>query len=168
MKKLHSKLILTSAFGLLFIANINAQTKGKVVTNSKTTDVTTTIHEPGIQIHEPGIEIHEPGIVIHEPGFEIHEPGFQNQGPGHNSSDKIKLQMYPNPAVDIVHIRSEHHHFKAFSIYDYSGTQILDKGVFEVADHHVEIGVSHLEKGLYILVLQADHNQIAVKRFVKK
>ncbi len=145
-----------------------AQSQGKVVTSSKTTDVTTTIHEPGIQIHEPGIEIHEPGIVIHEPGFEIHEPGFQNQGPGHNSSDKIRMQMYPNPAVDVLHLRSEHHHFRAFSIYNHTGTQELERGVFDVANHHVEVSVSHLDKGLYILVIQADHSQIAVKRFVKK
>ncbi len=169
MKNLRNNLILTSAFGILSVVAMNAQSSGKVITNAKTTDVTTTIHEPpSISIHEPpAIEIHEPPAVeIHDPGFDLFGPGLNNQGPEGNNSDKIKLKLYPNPAVDIINISSEHYHFKAFSIYNNSGV-ILDKGVFEIQDHIAQLNISQLQKGLYILVIQADHGQIAVKRFVK-
>ncbi len=174
-----TKLLVKISLSFLFVCggifSSQAQSSGKVVTTSKTTDVTTaihepgiTIHEPGVEIHEPGVEIHEPGIEIHEPGFQIHEPGQQNQGPGHNSSDKIRMQLYPNPAVDMINVHSEHYHFRAYSIYDNTDGRVLDKGVFDTPDHTAQIQVSQLAKGLYILVVEADQRQIAVKRFSKK
>ncbi len=166
-----TKLLLKISLSFLFVCggilSSHAQSSGKVITTSKTTDVTTSIHEPGIEIHEPGIEIHEPGIEIHEPGFEIHEPGFQNQGPGHNSSDKLRLQVYPNPAVDVLNLSSEHYNLKAFSIYDNTGA-VLDQGLFEVPAHTAQINVTQLEKGLYILVVEGNNRQWTAKRFVKK
>jgi len=172
--KLLTKISLSFLFVCGGIFSSQAQSSGKVVTTSKTTDVTTTIHEPGVQIHEPGIEIHEPGveihepgIEIHEPGFEIHEPGFQNQGPGHNSSDKLRLQLYPNPTVDVINLSSEHYNLKAYSIYDNTGA-VLDKGIFEVPAHIAQVNVSQLQKGLYILVVEGNNRQWTAKRFVKK
>ena len=148
--------LLSAAFGLVGVSSLSAQTKS---------DVTVQIHEPGISV--PGIEIHEPGIFIHEPGFNIHEPGFQNQGPGHNSADKLRLQLYPKPTVDFVNIVSEHYHFLAYSVYTNTG-EMLSKGVFEVPDHTAKIDVTALAKGTYILVVQADHSAVTMKRFVKQ
>ena len=159
MKKLHHEMLLTVAFSLLGIFSLSAQTVK--------TDVTVQIHEPGIQIHEPGIEIHEPGFLIHEPGFSIHEPGFQNQGPGHNSADKIRMQLYPNPTADFVNISSEHYVLRAYSIYKSTG-EILVTGHFEVPNHSAQIDVTALDKGTYILVVEANQRQVAIKRFVKK
>ena len=147
-----------AVFGLVGVSSLSAQTKS---------DVTVLLHEPMVSDHEPSTELHEPGIFIHEPGFELHEPGFQNQGPGHNSADKMRLKLYPNPTVDFVNIASEHYHFMAYSIYTNTG-EMLSKGVFDVPDHTAQIDVTALVKGTYILVVQADHSAVTVKRFVKQ
>ncbi len=158
-KKLLKSFLLSTAFSLVGVYSLSAQT---VIT-----DVAVQIHEPGIQIHEPGIEGHEPGFLIHEPGFNIHEPGFLNQGPGHNSADKIRMQLYPNPTADFVNISSDHYVLRAFSIYTSTG-ELLVTGHFETPDHSAQIDVTALAKGTYILVVEANQRQVAVKRFVKK
>ena len=157
-KKLLKSILLTTAFGLVGVYSLSAQTVK--------TDVTVQLHEPGFQIHEPGIEGHEPGFLIHEPGFSIHEPGFQNQGPGHNSADKLRLQLYPNPTVDFVNLTTEHYVLRAYSIYTNTG-EILSTGHFEVPAHSAQLDVTALAKGTYILVVEANQRQVAIKRFVK-
>ena len=158
--------LLSTAFGLIGVYSINAQVIKP--------DVTVSIHEPmlsdkdpSVEIHEPGVYIHEPGFAIHEPGFAIHEPGFQNQGPGHNSADKMRFQLYPNPTTDFINLSSEHYHFLAYSIYT-NTVEMLAKGVFEVPDHTAKVDVTALAKGTYILVVQGDHSAVSMKRFVKQ
>ena len=79
----------------------------------------------------------------------------------------MRLQLYPNPTVDFVNIVSEHYHFLAYSVYTNTG-EMLSKGVFEVPDHTAKIDVTALAKGTYILVVQADHSAVTMKRFVKQ
>jgi len=74
------------------------------------------------------------------------------------------LQVYPNPAQDVIAISAEGADKFDYKIFDISG-QLLETGVFKSGDL---LSVSHLSSGLYLLQLEADGKNQTVKLVVTK
>lgn len=75
------------------------------------------------------------------------------------STGKAKVLVYPNPAVDIVHIDSKN--MKSVALYDMNGKKLLESNTNEV-------NVSKLPKGVYVLKIVTADNSIVSSKIIKK
>lgn len=77
--------------------------------------------------------------------------------------DNLKISIYPNPAEEIIHINTESKPIKSIKISDLNGRLI-----FESVSDDLDINVSKLQSGIYMLELKFEHNLIANKKIIKK
>ena len=77
--------------------------------------------------------------------------------------------LYPNPAKDFVKVDFSTLHYKTlhYSIHDVSGRKVL-KGEESHYSRVVEINISSLVKGVYILILKTEMAEISKKIIVEK
>jgi len=77
-----------------------------------------------------------------------------------------KFNLYPNPATDIVNItNSENHLVNQVVIYDITGKQLSTQTFNNESE--IQLNVSHLASGVYMLHIETDAG-VAVKKMVKK
>ena len=74
-------------------------------------------------------------------------------------AQKAKVLVYPNPAVDVVHIDSKN--MKSVALYDMNGKKLLESNTNEV-------NVSKLPKGVYVLKIVTADNSIVSSKIIKK
>ena len=75
--------------------------------------------------------------------------------------DINSIEIYPNPARDIIYIDSNHEKL-VHSLYDFNGKQILHK------TNSNEIDLSGISKGIYLLkIMDLNHEGYVMKRVVK-
>ena len=74
-------------------------------------------------------------------------------------SEKIKLNIYPNPSQNFLTIETDHA-FASYQIFDFTGKIIL-KGVY---NQSVVINISTLSAGIYLLQLTDKENNSALKK----
>ena len=84
-----------------------------------------------------------------------------------------ELNMYPNPATDVLHIEMVYmsHQISDIRIIDMLGRQFpLIKGVSrnETGDSIIEFNISNLPTGIYILTIQFDEGRSVSRKFVKQ
>ena len=77
------------------------------------------------------------------------------------SADKVNVQVYPNPATDVLHITKVSDK-ATYTIYSMTG-QALNKG--KVVDNKVQ--VSHLQKGVYMIAVD-NNGEMSKVKFIKK
>ncbi len=76
--------------------------------------------------------------------------------------DEIKdgFTMYPNPVNTILNIQLNEDNFKSAEIYNLLGRKVL-------VSTTTQVNVSQLSKGIYLIKVKNNQNQIATKRFIK-
>lgn len=75
------------------------------------------------------------------------------------------FEVHPNPATNSLYISIADEYAWRFQIMDYSGkTQVAS----EVANESTIIDIALLSGGIYLLKLQLDNGQYAIKRFIKE
>jgi len=72
----------------------------------------------------------------------------------------IQLDVYPNPAIDIVTIKSSEN-IKHINVFNTLGSKVI-------STQHNELNVSHLSKGLYFINISLENGSIVVKKLIKK
>lgn len=76
------------------------------------------------------------------------------------SKRAIQLDVYPNPAIDIVTIKSSEN-IKHINVFNTLGSKVI-------STQHNELNVSHLSKGLYLINISLENGSIMVKKLIKK
>jgi hypothetical protein len=74
---------------------------------------------------------------------------------------KESTKVFPNPFTNSLQIESESS-FVTMALYDVAGKQILSQNFMNTID------TSNLAKGLYLLYLTTDDNEVVVKKVVKE
>ena len=77
------------------------------------------------------------------------------------NSENNKLQIYPNPAKNIINIKYNSE-IEKISIFDYLGKEILTQ-----IQNNNEINVENLSKGIYIIEIQLENEKV-YKKFIKE
>jgi len=79
--------------------------------------------------------------------------------------EKGMIEIYPNPATNVLHVSATDSTIDQLLVYDQAGRLVLARQLngIVVAD----LDVSHLERGSYLLVIQSNGGEV-VKRFVKQ
>ena len=72
----------------------------------------------------------------------------------------IQLDVYPNPAIDIVTIKSSET-IKHINVFNTLGSKVI-------STQNNELNVSHLSKGLYFINISLENGSIMVKKLIKK
>ncbi|APG59648.1 hypothetical protein LPB144_04140 [Christiangramia salexigens] len=86
------------------------------------------------------------------------------------NSDNTKttsFALYPNPAISTVNLEISDASINSVSIYNLNG-KMLGRKEFKGADSKVQLDVSDLRPGLYILKVYTNEGQILNKRFLKR
>ena len=78
-----------------------------------------------------------------------------------NNSEKNKLQIYPNPTKNIIHIKNNSE-IEKIKIFDYLG-----KEVFTQTQYNNEINVGNLSNGIYLLEINSENEKV-YKKFIKE
>jgi hypothetical protein len=74
-------------------------------------------------------------------------------------------KIFPNPVNNILNVRINLNKEVDFSIFDNTGEKVLSGKLF---DSVMEIDISHLHYGLYILELKSDTQIVFSKKFIKQ
>jgi hypothetical protein len=83
-----------------------------------------------------------------------------------SSVDEISLQIYPNPAQDVIHLIIQDLEAKGeLAIYSMLGKQLYSSSVI-AHQKNIDINVSAYPAGVYQMVLRTDNNALATKKFV--
>lgn len=72
----------------------------------------------------------------------------------------IQLEVYPNPAIDIVTIKSSEN-IKLINVFNTLGSKVI-------SSQRNELNVSHLSKGLYFINISLENGSIMVKKLIKQ
>ncbi len=72
----------------------------------------------------------------------------------------IQLDVYPNPAIDIVTIKSSEN-IKHINVFNTLGSKVI-------STQNNELNVSRLSKGLYFINISLENGSIMVKKLIKK
>jgi Secretion system C-terminal sorting domain len=72
------------------------------------------------------------------------------------------LQLYPNPASSFVKVAYNLHSDGVLSVYDIGGKRLLRKEI-KYAEHEVELDVSFMAKGTYVIELVNEENRYVGK-----
>ena len=83
------------------------------------------------------------------------------------STESKSFALYPNPAVNNMNVEVEDDSISSVAIYNMNG-QMLDKISFSSAPSKVNINVSHLVQGMYVLKVNTGTGDTMTKQFVKK
>lgn len=75
------------------------------------------------------------------------------------------VDVYPNPAKDILHIRTSSNRIRGWQIYNHQG-QVVEVTANHALDTHVALNVSQLAPGIYTLSTSTDSG-VEVNRWVK-
>ncbi|UUV22472.1 T9SS type A sorting domain-containing protein [Paenimyroides aestuarii] len=77
-----------------------------------------------------------------------------------------KFNIFPNPAIDIVHItNTDHIAIDKISVYDVSGQIIKEESY--TAESDIQLNVESLQSGTYLLKLKTKHGT-AIKKMIKQ
>ena len=81
---------------------------------------------------------------------------------GIDDQDLITLNMYPNPASDVLNISAQNT-INTVEIYNVLGQKVIR---MNVEDTSAEINVSNLNAGIYLIKYEIN-NRTSTKKFVK-
>ena len=110
--------------------------------------------------NEPGILT---GSLMIHPVFSKGEilTGVEDKPVAH----KKQLELYPNPAVDYVHIVSQEElQYKVYSLYG----QEIESGILSAEKNTNSIAVQHYVAGMYIIICTDRYNNTYTARFIKE
>jgi aminopeptidase N len=111
----------------------------------------------------------DPGFVMDSARFDpdqwlLARLDFMN--PGVEEIDEVSLVILPNPAKNSVRLSIPDNRIGEVSINDFKGSVVLEKD-FHCSDETVELDISSLRNGLYLVTIKSGHTEYRGK-FVKK
>ena len=77
------------------------------------------------------------------------------------NSENEKLQIYPNPTKNIIHIKNNFE-IEKITIFDYLGKEILTQ-----TKNNNDVNVENLSKGIYLIEIQSENEKV-YKKFIKE
>ena len=80
--------------------------------------------------------------------------------------DKPQIKLYPNPTADVLHIENNFKTGFNIAVYDLTGKRIQNKP--QQSGTTVQLEVSHLKSGMYILRMEDREGNQATKKFIVK
>ncbi len=85
------------------------------------------------------------------------------------SEDRLKIELFPNPTNNFLNVSIKTSLFTASSIkvYDSAGRQLIDKKITEQLDT-VQIPISNLSAGTYIINFYLSNGSVISKKFIKE
>ena len=89
----------------------------------------------------------------------IHETAL---GTENNIKDALSISVYPNPATDIITIKTP------TKIKEIKAINILGQVTIDQNGPSEKLNISSLKSGIYILKIMQENGSIATKRFIKK
>ncbi len=112
------------------------------------------------------------GNIINDPfptpfnscGFDLDAIGVIHENNKKAPSD-IKIQVFPNPATNNIHIKSDTNFIKNIKIYNICGEKIH---IEDYNSKYIDINVSNYKKGIYILIITTDSNVLCKKIIIDK
>lgn len=81
-----------------------------------------------------------------------------------NDYDKEMLNIYPNPAYDIMYVNGDKNYYNV-NIIDLDGRIVIEKAI---STNDNSINVCNLPSGLYIIKLTDENKQVYIRKFVKE
>ena len=78
-----------------------------------------------------------------------------------STSENNKLQIYPNPTKNILHIMNTSE-IEKLKIFDYLGKEVLTQ-----TQNNNEINVENLSKGIYLIEINSENEKV-YKKFIKE
>lgn len=78
-----------------------------------------------------------------------------------SNSDNNKLQIYPNPTKNIIHIKNNYE-IEKITIFDCLGKEILTQ-----TKNNNEVNVENLSKGIYLIEINSENEKV-YKKFIKE
>ena len=117
-------------------------------------------------------EIH-PACVCNSDDSRNDNDGQKSMDSKHNTSkeittsDKIEINIYPNPANNTLYIKLDKFPQMAvnYTLYDIQGKELLS-GSFEGQKH--EVNISHISKGIYFIRCTTENQPATVKKVIKE
>ncbi len=82
-----------------------------------------------------------------------------------NISGKPTIQVYPNPATNILHIVSGQEDLKEMSLLEFTGSRILSR---QFSRREYSLDISKVPAGVYLLVLQYKNKEFAYEKIIKQ
>ena len=81
----------------------------------------------------------------------VNRPVGLSERPVAGNADRNALQVYPNPATDIVKVQLENHNAATVQMLDVTGRVVAEK---ETTTGETEINTASLAQGMYIISVQ--------------
>lgn len=85
----------------------------------------------------------------------------------YNGINKVELNanltLYPNPATHQLNISIEGHTITQYQVMDYSGKTVITHAT---VGNNIGIDVTSLPQGIYLIKLELDNGQYAIRRFI--
>lgn len=78
-----------------------------------------------------------------------------------SDSENNKIQIYPNPTKNIIHIKNNSE-IEKITIFDYLGEKVLTQ-----TQNNNEINVENLSKGIYLIEIYSENEKV-YKKFIKE
>lgn len=78
-----------------------------------------------------------------------------------SNSENNKLQIFPNPTKNIIHIKNNSE-IEKIKIFDYLGKEVLTQ-----TQNINEINIENLSKGIYLMEIQSENEKV-YKKFIKE
>jgi len=151
IKKLHLKMLTTGAFSLIGILSMSAQTVTETPDHSHTMVGNTHTHAAAT-----GIQL------------QIDDTFSWHKGPLlEGESEKIDVQMAPNPTSHSLNLMMSKSHIKSVVIYNLEGKRLLEVA-YDAPGHSANVEVANLKKGLMIVQIETQSGKIHTRRFFKK
>ncbi len=139
---------------------------GQMITTLQGTDITVSITDGKVFINDAEVivaDLEADNGVVHVIDAVI----TPSTGLREEVIEATDVRIYPNPASEFVHVRFDLVNSTRVQIglYDMLGKQVrmIDRGYSYQGMQTVELPVSDLEAGLYLLIIQTDESQIANK-----
>jgi len=109
-------------------------------------------------------------ILAATPFFGFGQASFDGP-PVQERQDLAKnIQIFPNPAMDYVHVRLEHINFNEvkFTLHNIIGNPIPVESEL-IDEHEIRLKVKDLDAGYYLLALKDDHAKLqGTYKFLKR
>lgn len=93
--------------------------------------------------------------------------GVPNALPQVDAKTQLKVNLYPNPVRDILHIDLKNEAVQSVRISSLNGQTLLTKN-FSDNSNNYSVNVAALAKGTYLAELTCDGNEIVHMKFLKK
>jgi len=151
----HNEVIIGTDLGIWATTNFNDDNPNWVRTNNGMSDVKVT-----------DLELRDDNVVFASTyGRGIFSGEFTGDNSAIEEENVVKVQVYPNPASEVVNIKLPENMNATAYVYDINGREVLKQKI-ENADI-INFDVSKLRKGYYIVSLKNSETSYSAKFIVK-